>query len=97
VSVFTLQANKHLAVPYNAPVLGPVHYEVEAEVPITILVVDETNLAAWRAGLPYNPIGGPVNVTRFQQDLYVPSHARWYLVMVNYSAFPVAVWYNVRS
>jgi hypothetical protein len=97
VSTFTLQGNSHLAVPYNAPFFGSVHYEVEAERPITLIVVDDVNLAAWRAGYPYNPIGGTAEVTRFQQDLFIPRNTRWYLVMVNYSPFPTAVWYNVRS
>jgi len=97
MSVFTLQANHHLGVPFTAPLLGPVHCEVESEVSISVLVLDGPNFLAWKANQPYNYFAAAMGVQNFRQSVFVPSKTLWYLVMVNFGSLPTAVYFNVKT
>lgn len=97
MSVQTLQGNHHLAISYTAPWLGPIHYDVESESPISVYVFDAANLNAWKSGMPATFLGGVEGTTKFSQDVWVPSRTVWYLVLVNGLFVPTAVYFNVRS
>lgn len=97
MSILSIQPNHHYAVAYKAPFVGPTKVEVEAEYPIAVLIMDATNLVAWRAGQPANAIANFQGVKDIRQQLYLKPGLEWYLVLVNFGSVPTAVWYSVQS
>ena len=98
MNTFTLNPNSHMALAYAVPFNGAIRYEVDSERPTWTFVMDERNLAEFKAGRQYQWFGGQSNVTehRWNQELFF--RGTWYLVIVNYNTMlPTAVHYNVWS
>jgi hypothetical protein len=97
VSVLTVQPNHHFAVAYQAPIFGPTNVEVEAEHPISVLIVDPLNLLAWRSGRPTASFAHFQGVRQVKHQMYLPSRMPWNLVIVNTGLAPAAVYYAVQT
>lgn len=97
MSVLTLQANRHFSLMYTSPWIGPVHYDVESELPVSIFVFDGPNLVAWRAGQQASYLHGVSGIVQQHQDLFLPSHTQFYFTIANFNLLPTAVYYNVRT
>lgn len=99
MSVVTLRANSHLAVPVTRGILGSpaIGYHVESEHPTHAFAVNDEGLNAFRSGQNYNYWGTPnaANVPGTIHDYKGPDFpGLWYLVIVNYGAVPTAVYYR---
>jgi hypothetical protein len=95
MSVTTLQAQHHLALPYNVPANGRFRYEVESEGPTTTLIMDAVNYSAFTQNKFYTYQGGVAEQVQHSMDLRLPYGGMWYLVVVNKMSAPIAVHFNV--
>jgi hypothetical protein len=97
MSVFILGANKNYGAQYNVPLNGVIRFEVEAQLPITAVVMDEPNFAAFRQGLKYSSWGPATQATEHKQQWTLPFRGKWFLVMINRNPQPAAVSFKAWS
>jgi hypothetical protein len=99
MSVYILGANSNYGAQYNVPANGVIRFEVEAEHPIVVQVMDATSFAAFRAGggSSYTGYGPNAATTVHKQNWTLPFRGPWYLVMINYNPTQTAVYFNAWS
>jgi NAD kinase len=98
MSVFTLQANSNYAAQYTVPANGTIRFEVESESPVAVVVMDSANLAEFRAGREYRSYGSPATLNAVHRQTWsLPFRGQWFLVIINYNQFPIAVHFNAWS
>lgn len=93
MSVLTLQANSHIALPYSVAINGQFRYEVESEFITTTYIMDTQNLAFWKAGQSFLYQAG--SATTFHHQVLKLPPGLWFLVIANYQKTPTAVHYTV--
>ena len=103
MTVVTLRANAHLAIPNFPMMLSPqtaVSYHVESEFPTHVFAVKSADLEAFRAGKDFGYWGAfnAANTPLTNHHYVGPTVSDpWHLVIVNYSMMPTAVYYRIPA
>jgi hypothetical protein len=103
MSVVTLRANSHLAIPvYGGLLTGQpaISYHVESEHPTHVFAIAAASLDAFRAGQDYRYWGVPnaANLPATNHAYNGPNMTEpWYLIIVNYNQWPTAVYHRVPA
>jgi hypothetical protein len=90
-----LKANTHFTVPFDLPrSRRTVDFFVEADLPVRTFILDDDELAAFRAGKRYKTYGADRAKKRHEKRVRIPSGA-WNFVIVNSNDEPVSVFYEL--
>lgn len=87
---FILGANSNIASPYVLPRAGRMRCVVASDRAVSAFVVDDVNLAEFRAGNNYSVYGGHGRLQNHNVTVRLP-RGRYYVLIINWSNQPAAV------
>lgn len=94
--VFTLEADTYRT--FGFTVRRPrirVHYVVEAEAPVTVMILDAANLRAWQEGRRAAYYVGAARLMYHEDERVLP-RGIYYLLISNPNDRPVAIFYSLE-
>lgn len=92
----TMPPNAHLRVNDLAPESGRVRFRVEGERPFEVIVTDRRGAREFReTGTVTAPIAREKVKGEWNKRLRFDPGSRWYLIIINWSAKPFAVHYDL--